>query len=1178
MRSLDDHLSPEELTRLPEDLELLEREGADQPLLRHLKECRACAELAQAHGKLRELGLRASAEEGSCPAGEVWLELAEGLCPEHAEQLLRHASKCSACAQLLKEATELMQPHELEEPLPGLQSSTQAWRVEVASKLAAQNDRPAGDRQRGGMLRWFKSSKPWAIPSLAMVSCVLIAVAGFLVWHSQNPSESRLLALSYNQQRRIPLRIPGADPVPMVSETRGSSGLADPVPLLELKARAEVHLNKSPNDPYWNQVLGEAYLLEPDGSTAFRYIEKAFNADAALPNILADRAAARFEMAEQSEEIENESGKPQEVRELYGEAIDFYAQALKARPGDPALLYYNRALCYEQISAYENALEDLHSALGQEKSPRWRAAIQAEIARLTGRSSVGVNGSAAATGVQAQPVANYEDQLSEATGELLPLWSSDPSARERVARITRDGPEHHDRWLEDWVAAGHTGASENGDRQLAAAVRDASAGDEESSLRESRGALAAYRVTGNAPGRVRAELAETYAMQRLGQAKECLAEAQTLEREPRIRDYSWVYTQLTLEEAICRFLSGDYDSARRDYDKALLASVHSKLDWLHLRAMAGQAEILDFRGSPRGAWEIDSEALRLCTQLQCPPIRKYAFLYDMVNSAEELHLKYTALELMRAGVDVARASGDATTYAYALENLAILAGRAGDYTASNQAFAEALKVTSSGTPIRSVAIYRAEWQTDRAEILLRHGAAQAALELLRRDQAALLASDYHHGRLHFFSDMALACLAIGDIGGARSNAVAAVGEVDSTLRTLHSINEKEQWQRQNAPEYMQLVKVYLGLNDSQKAFEVWENYRALAYETTGTSGNRAWPQAPSSLNDGKSVPEQTVLVLAEIDDGYVGWVVASRSLRVLQTEALGHSDQIHPMVASFYRMCSDPDAPLSDIRTLGARLYTALFKPFGVRMTSGGQLWLDVDSSLAYLPVAALTTGGKWLAEASTVKILPAWWTVHPEVFTDDAPVQKSGRFVVVNGFTRAENDYSEALAVAGLFSHSVLLDGAATAHQALVADLSTAEVFHFSGHALVETGSSYLVAGDTDGRRRLLDAQSLGSVRMQHCRIAVLAACNTTASNPERVEPPADLRNAFLRAGAHGVIASYWDVDDRSTGVLMIEFYRQLAAGLPPAQSLEHAELAVCSQTSWQHPYYWASFQFFVN
>jgi CHAT domain-containing protein len=45
-----------------------------------------------------------------------------------------------------------------------------------------------------------------------------------------------------------------------------------------------------------------------------------------------------------------------------------------------------------------------------------------------------------------------------------------------------------------------------------------------------------------------------------------------------------------------------------------------------------------------------------------------------------------------------------------------------------------------------------------------------------------------------------------------------------------------------------------------------------------------------------------------------------------------------------------------------------------------------------------------------------------------------------------------------------------------------------------------------------------------------------------------------------------------------MLAFYKQLASGLSPTQSLQSAQQTVRSTGGWQHPFYWAAFEVFTN
>jgi hypothetical protein len=64
------------------------------------------------------------------------------------------------------------------------------------------------------------------------------------------------------------------------------------------------------------------------------------------------------------------------------------------------------------------------------------------------------------------------------------------------------------------------------------------------------------------------------------------------------------------------------------------------------------------------------------------------------------------------------------------------------------------------------------------------------------------------------------------------------------------------------------------------------------------------------------------------------------------------------------------------------------------------------------------------------------------------------------------------------------------------------------------------------------------------------------------------------MYAGAAGVVASLWKVDDEATAELMKHFYVALfEKGMSPAAALRDAQLELATHSRWQSPYYWAGF-----
>ena len=102
---------------------------------------------------------------------------------------------------------------------------------------------------------------------------------------------------------------------------------------------------------------------------------------------------------------------------------------------------------------------------------------------------------------------------------------------------------------------------------------------------------------------------------------------------------------------------------------------------------------------------------------------------------------------------------------------------------------------------------------------------------------------------------------------------------------------------------------------------------------------------------------------------------------------------------------------------------------------------------------------------------------------------------------------------------------------------------------------------------------------RPLHAYLVSVSACDGVGKRTYAGEGLVGLSWAFLRAGAHHVIASLWEVNDDSTPQLMDDLYRGLRAGQDPATALRNAKLSlVRSQGVFRKPFYWAPFQLYAG
>lgn len=155
-------------------------------------------------------------------------------------------------------------------------------------------------------------------------------------------------------------------------------------------------------------------------------------------------------------------------------------------------------------------------------------------------------------------------------------------------------------------------------------------------------------------------------------------------------------------------------------------------------------------------------------------------------------------------------------------------------------------------------------------------------------------------------------------------------------------------------------------------------------------------------------------------------------------------------------------------------------------------------------------------------------------------------------------------------------------ANRATVMDQDLAEyrIVHFATHALLdnehpELSGIVLSLVDEKGQQQdgFLRLHDIYNLRLP-VDLVVLSACQTGLGKDVKGEGLIGLTRGFMYAGASGVVASLWKVDDEATAELMKLFYQGLFdKGLSPAAALREAQLALRKQKRWQEPYYWAGF-----
>jgi len=95
---------------------------------------------------------------------------------------------------------------------------------------------------------------------------------------------------------------------------------------------------------------------------------------------------------------------------------------------------------------------------------------------------------------------------------------------------------------------------------------------------------------------------------------------------------------------------------------------------------------------------------------------------------------------------------------------------------------------------------------------------------------------------------------------------------------------------------------------------------------------------------------------------------------------------------------------------------------------------------------------------------------------------------------------------------------------------------------------------------------------------LVTISACYGAGERAYSGEGLVGLAWAFLRAGAHNVVAGLWEVTDASTEQLMDRFYDELDKGATPDAALRTAKLSLLHGSAFHNPFYWAPFQLYTG
>ncbi len=284
-------------------------------------------------------------------------------------------------------------------------------------------------------------------------------------------------------------------------------------------------------------------------------------------------------------------------------------------------------------------------------------------------------------------------------------------------------------------------------------------------------------------------------------------------------------------------------------------------------------------------------------------------------------------------------------------------------------------------------------------------------------------------------------------------------------------------------------------------------------------------------------------------------------------------DEATKLISSFTTAITAKDK--KQIGELSEKVYDVFLKPV-IPFVSGDRICFIPHGPLYYLPFAAMSYKGQYLVDGFSIFYLPG-----AGVLKYVMKKQPSGGLNVLAfgnpdlGNKQLDLPYAEAEVenIKKIIPQTKVYLKAEATKNKVKELLSNYDIVHFATHGLfieeAPMNSGLLLAAGAHGDGRLTAAE-IFTLQFKG-RAIVMSACKTALGLSSTGTEIMGLNRAFLYAGSPSVVATLWNIEDKSTAVFMETFYKNLKNNEDIADSLKNTQLEMIRRG--YEPYDWAAF-----
>ena len=319
-------------------------------------------------------------------------------------------------------------------------------------------------------------------------------------------------------------------------------------------------------------------------------------------------------------------------------------------------------------------------------------------------------------------------------------------------------------------------------------------------------------------------------------------------------------------------------------------------------------------------------------------------------------------------------------------------------------------------------------------------------------------------------------------------------------------------------------------------------------------------------------------------------VIAKIPRQPLQRYSINQSQsEIEALALELQEALLEPDETL-EVQELSQTLHQWLVEPLESQL-EGQELPVDtlvfvLDGPLRSLPMAALYDGEQYLVEKYAIALSLGLQLLDPR------PLAPQELGVLAAGLAEVPVEYRQFPPLPEVPGELALINatiaqGKGQTKQLLNQDFTQSQlaasvrnnpfnVLHLATHGQFSSRAEDTFVLAADGPINVNQFDDLLRQRETSqdnpIELLVLSACQTAVGDNRAT---LGLAGVAVRAGARSTLASLWNIGDRSTSILIGEFYRELAQGnVTKAEALRRAQVTLLRDyPNYARPTYWAPY-----